>query len=150
ASYSAVGALAGGAGALVGQLAPVHVASIALRGMAALLVVAVGLAIAGLASPARALERLGARLFAPLIPLARRFLPFTSPWHALAAGALWGFMPCGLVYSALAVALLAGSAAKGALTMAAFGLGTLPMLLAMGGLASTLSRFVARPRVRSL
>ena len=61
---------------------------------------------------------------------------------------MWGFLPCGLVYGVLATAIAAGSAARGALVMAAFGLGTLPNLLAAGLAAETLSRWLRRPRLR--
>jgi sulfite exporter TauE/SafE len=56
----------------------------------------------------------------------------------LAAGALWGWLPCGMVYSVLVTAMLAGSAFGGALVMLAFGLGTLPMLLGLGLLGARL------------
>lgn len=147
-SYSVAGAIAGGASATMSRLVPVHDAQVALRIVAALLLVAVGLSLAGVWHATRGLERTGARFFRLLSPLARRLLPASTPWRAAALGSLWGFMPCGLVYSALAVALVSGSAARGALTMAAFGVGTLPTLLAMSTLASVLSRLVARPRVR--
>ena len=48
---------------------------------------------------------------------------------------LWGWAPCALVYSALPLALVAGSPARGALVMLAFGAGTLPALLGAGWLA---------------
>jgi sulfite exporter TauE/SafE len=63
-----------------------------------------------------------------------------SPGHALALGLLWGWMPCGLVYAALAAAATSGAPGAGALTMAAFGVGTLPTLVTMG----TAAAFVAR------
>ncbi|HBG50914.1 MAG TPA: hypothetical protein DDW89_03775, partial [Gammaproteobacteria bacterium] len=59
-------------------------------------------------------------------PLARRFDPRRSAAQALAFGALWGWIPCGLVYSALLTALVSGSATAGASIMLAFGFGTLP------------------------
>jgi sulfite exporter TauE/SafE len=59
-----------------------------------------------------------------------------------AAGLLWGLLPCGLVLTALLAALAAGAPAAGALTMAAFGLGTVPAHLALGWLA----RRAAGPR----
>jgi sulfite exporter TauE/SafE len=62
---------------------------------------------------------------------------------------LWGWLPCGLVYSALATALSAGSPGRGALMMLAFGLGTLPNLLLAGMLLGRLNEFVRRPLVRN-
>ncbi|WP_179593380.1 sulfite exporter TauE/SafE family protein [Cupriavidus plantarum] len=65
-------------------------------------------------------------------------------------GLLWGLVPCGMVYAALALALLAGNAASGALVMAAFGLGTLPNLVALSGVSGWLRRQARRPAVRTL
>jgi sulfite exporter TauE/SafE len=64
--------------------------------------------------------------------LSRRFLPVQSPGQAFALGTIWGWLPCGLVYSVLVAALATGSPARGGLLMLTFGLGTLPALLAMG------------------
>ena len=57
-------------------------------------------------------------------------------------------MPCGLVYAALAAAVTSGSAAGGAATMAAFGVGTLPTLLAMGSAAAVVARAARTRAVR--
>ncbi|HCA26675.1 MAG TPA: hypothetical protein DEP05_03375, partial [Betaproteobacteria bacterium] len=77
-----------------------------------------------------------------------RFLPITSPFRAFVLGALWGWLPCGLVYSVLVTALASGGALTGALLMLAFGAGTLPNLLAMGLFARQLKRFMQRRAVR--
>jgi sulfite exporter TauE/SafE len=78
----------------------------------------------------------------------RRFLPARTMSQAFPLGLLWGWLPCGLVYSALATALSAGSAGRGALLMLAFGLGTLPNLLLAGIVLARLNEFVRRPAVR--
>ena len=83
-----------------------------------------------------------------LEPLGRRLLPVRTPVQALGMGLVWGWLPCGLVYSVLIWSISAGSARKGALLMLSFGLGTLPALLAMGAFAATLAGFVARPWTR--
>jgi sulfite exporter TauE/SafE len=74
--------------------------------------------------------RLGGRLWVRLAPLGRRLLPIASPLRALAFGAVWGWMPCGFVYTVLLIATLQGDPLRAALTMGAFGLGTLPVMLA--------------------
>jgi uncharacterized protein len=51
----------------------------------------------------------------------------------LPCGVMLGFLPCGLSYAAFARALAAGGSVSGALMCLAFGLGTLPGLLALGG-----------------
>src|SRR5262249_8738841 len=71
-----------------------------------------------------------------------------TPLKALALGGLWGWVPCGMVYSVLLTAMLTGSALEGALVMAAFGLGTLPMLLAMGMTGARLRQYLQRRDVR--
>lgn len=128
-SYAAAGALAGlaGAGAYALGAAP---AQQFLQGAASLMLILVGLYLAGLSGAATWLERLGAPLWRRLQPLAARLRA-----HSFAAGLVWGWLPCGLVYGALATAAAAGSPARGALAMAAFGLGTLPWLLGAGALA---------------
>ena len=78
------------------------------------------------------LERLGARLWRRIEPYGRPLLPARRPQQALLLGMLWGWLPCGMVYSALAAAAVGGDAANGALIMAAFGLGTVPLLAAFG------------------
>ena len=86
----------------------------------------------------RLLERIGARLWPRIKPLAGKFLPFTSAWQAFPLGMVWGWLPCGLVYSMLTWSAAAGSAGGGALIMLSFGIGTLPTLFALGGLADRL------------
>jgi sulfite exporter TauE/SafE len=148
ASYTMAGLLAGGVGALATDLAPIRFGQLALRCLAGALMVGVGLYLAGLWPSFARLEHLGAPVWKRVQPLVRRLLPVRSPVRAAAVGLLWGAMPCGLVYAALGLALGAGSASAGAMTMAAFGLGTLPMLLAMGVVASGVSRLSRRPVVR--
>jgi uncharacterized protein len=80
--------------------------------------------------------------------LRRRFFPIDSTMRALGAGAVWGWVPCGLVYGMLVPAIASGSALKGALVMAAFGLGTLPSLLAAGVAAARLLAWRRHPGVR--
>lgn len=81
-------------------------------------------------APIAAVERVGLRLWNRLAPLRKRLLPVRHPSQALAFGLLWGWLPCGLVYSALGLALSSGSAPAGAISMFAFGMGTVPAMLA--------------------
>jgi len=73
-------------------------------------------------------------------PISRKLLPIQSPKQALKVGIIWGWVPCGLVYSMLINAVATGSAIKGAGLMLAFALGTLPNLLVMGLLAGAAAR----------
>lgn len=147
-SYSGAGALAGGAGSLAllyGNLLP---ARILLLVLANLLIVFLGLYLAGLGSAVLVLERAGSVVWRTLTHLGARLAPANNSARAVAVGLAWGWIPCGLVYSVLATALVSGSAARGAAVMAAFGLGTLPNLLAAGLAADSLRRLLRRPRLR--
>ncbi|HFQ14121.1 MAG TPA: sulfite exporter TauE/SafE family protein, partial [Gammaproteobacteria bacterium] len=83
-------------------------------------------------------------------PLGRKLLPVRSTGQAFGLGLLWGWLPCGMVYSVLIWALASGSAAEGGLLLLSFGLGTLPNLLAMGAFAVTLRSLVQRAWLRQL
>ncbi len=148
ASYACAGALAGGAGGLgllYGDLLPVRVLLLA---AANVLIILLGLYLAGIGTAVLALERAGSVVWRTLARLGARLAPADTGARALAVGLAWGWIPCGLVYSVLATALVSGSAARGAAVMAAFGLGTLPNLLAAGLAAQSLQRFTRAPRVR--
>ena len=148
-SYAAAGSIAGALGAasmgLEGQV-PVR---LILYFVANLMLVALGLYLLGITRALAFTERAGQALWLRLQPLTRRFLPARSAAQAFPLGLLWGWLPCGLVYRALAMALTAGSAGRGALMMLAFGLGTLPNLLLAGMVLARLNEFVRRPLVRT-
>ncbi len=76
-------------------------------------------------------ETLGKFLWRYLSPLSKKFIPVNSPSQALALGSVWGWLPCGLVYSTLTWSLASGNSISGALIMLCFGLGTLPALLSL-------------------
>ncbi|MFT7259451.1 MAG: sulfite exporter TauE/SafE [Glaciecola sp.] len=76
------------------------------------------------------LEKIGGRLWRKISPLSKKLIPFKNPLYTLAYGMIWGWLPCGLVYSVLTWSLASESAMQGALVMFSFGLGTLPTLMA--------------------
>lgn len=149
-SYTVAGALAGALGAaslgLEGQV-PVRMI---LYFLANLMLVALGFYLLGVTRALAFTERAGQHLWRLIQPFTRRFLPARSVSQAFPLGFLWGWLPCGLVYSALAGALTAGSAERGATMMLLFGLGTLPNLLLAGILLARLNEFVRRPVVRTI
>jgi sulfite exporter TauE/SafE len=145
ATYALLGALAGLAGGVLGAALPPAAARSGSRLLAAFFLVGLGLYLAGLPQLLQPLERLGARFWRRLEPLGRRLLRPATPWHTLALGAVWGWLPCGLVYSMLALAAVSGGPAAGAATMAAFGVGTLPALAAAGFASSWLARLGRSP-----
>jgi sulfite exporter TauE/SafE len=116
-TYAALGAAAGTAGALIEAQTFLYVA-------ANVALVLAGLHLAGV-GPLSRLEALAA-------PLWRRLNPLLPTRSGFLSGLLWGFLPCGLVYGALAAAAFGGSPAAGAAAMLAFGIGTLPLLLGAG------------------
>jgi uncharacterized protein len=148
ASYAAAGALAGLVGSaafLSDELFPLQ------RGLyvlAQVVLILLGLYLAGLSSSVLVLERAGGGLWRRLQPILARVMPIRSLSQALAAGALWGWLPCGLVYSVLVAALAAGGPGRGAVLLLVFGLGTLPNLLLMGWAANSLRALVRRPWVK--
>ncbi|MER2582190.1 MAG: sulfite exporter TauE/SafE family protein [Candidatus Competibacter sp.] len=148
ASYVAAGALAGGVGAWAANLVSVHRAQLGLQVVAGLFMILLGLYLAGWWPVLGHLERAGGVLWRRIEPLGRRLLPVRTLPQALGIGLVWGWLPCGLVYSALVWAIGAGGAGKGALLLLGFGLGTLPALLAMGTAAAALAGWVRRPIVR--
>ncbi|NOQ69431.1 MAG: sulfite exporter TauE/SafE family protein [Gammaproteobacteria bacterium] len=113
-----------------------------------LFMVALGIYIAGWLQTMAPLERLGGHFWRLIEPVGRRFMPVKSPVQALGLGVFWGWLPCGLVYSTLALAATSGDAVQSALLMLAFGAGTLPVLLAMGGFAEKLQRFTRHKWIR--
>ena len=109
--------------------------------------VLIGLAMLGLPL-FNQLERVGMRFWQSLAPLRKKVFPIDSFGKALFAGLLWGFLPCGLVYGALMMAIAGNNIATGAALMFVFGLGTMPMLIAtqktVGMLQSSIKNFRLR------
>jgi len=130
-SYTLAGALAGGVGFALFDLTQLDRVAAAGRVIAGGFMLALGLYLGGWWRGLGALERLGAKAWRYIEPFGRRVLPPRRRLHAYALGLVWGWLPCGMVYAALGAAMVSGGSANGAAVMAAFGLGTLPMLLAM-------------------
>ena len=134
ASYTLAGVLVGVLGAqLASVFTPAHAHTYG-HAFSAVFLIVLGLYLAGWWRGLVVLERGGAHLWRRIEPLGRRLLPVRNPLHAAALGLLWGWLPCGLVYSALAWAF-AGADPNRRHGDVAFGLGTLPMLLTMGAAA---------------
>jgi hypothetical protein len=143
-SYAAGGAAVGFAGSVAGYAAGALPLQGALYFAASAMLVVVGLQLAGAGAWLSRLEPIGAPLWRRLQPHAARLLAARSLPHSYAAGLAWGWLPCGMVYAALAAAAFAGGPAAGAAAMLAFGAGTLPALLAAGLGAARLRAWLAR------
>jgi len=148
ASYMLAGAVAGGVAGSIASLTRMASAQLAAYWMANLMLAAMGLYLMGAWRGLARVEQAGDMLWRRVQPLVKPLLPMDTPLKALALGGLWGWVPCGMVYSVLLTAMLAGSALEGALVMGAFGLGTLPMLLAMGAAGAQLRQYLQRRAVR--
>ncbi|MCL1860862.1 MAG: sulfite exporter TauE/SafE family protein [Proteobacteria bacterium] len=149
-SYTAVGSLLGALGSVGMLYDGVLPVQITLYVFANLMLVAMGLYLAGVTRFLAPLERGGQVLWRFIQPATSRFLPVRSMAQALPLGMLWGFLPCGMVYGVLALALMTGSAWRGAGLMLAFGLGTLPNLLLAGLVLGRFRDFTRNSKVRLL
>jgi sulfite exporter TauE/SafE len=147
-SYAAAGAVVGEFGALVGSIDRVREVLEPMRAVAGALLVALGVSLALGGRSFAWLDRIGGPLWRIVGPHAQRLSRPQTPFAALAFGTLWGLLPCGLVYGAVALAAVSGSPVRGAGTMLAFGMGTLPALLVIGSTASRVRLTVSRlPRI---
>jgi hypothetical protein len=150
ASYTLAGALMGALGAVALDFLPLHLAQRILYAIAAAFMLALGLYLGGWWRGLTRVEQLGGLLWRRLEPLGRRFIPVRHWWQALAVGLVWGWLPCGLVYSVLIWSASAGGALQGGLLMLAFGVGTLPNLLGIGLLAGAAARLSEQRWLRQL
>jgi len=148
ASYMVAGALVAGLGTLLGGLTMEM--RLVLQVFAAIMLILMALYIANWWKGLLKIEALGRRLWKYLEPLGRRLMPVVKVPQAVALGAVWGWLPCGLVYSMLTWSLAIADPWRGAALMGAFGLGTLPALMATGLAARRLSQLIRHPATRSL
>ena len=109
--------------------------------------IAIGLYVAGWWRGLARLESFGARIWLPALRMFGR-IDMGKNTNKLFAGALWGFLPCGIVYSVLGLALASGDIIKAAAMMASFGLGTMPFVLSAGGLMQVVGKALAQPLLK--
>lgn len=147
-SYTVIGLLLGGLAHTSSHMLPTHPLQVTLFALSNIILILMGLYLAGLSSATTTLESLGRPIWQRLQPLVKRVVPISRLQDAFVAGLLWGWLPCGLVYSASISALASGSAPRGGMVMLAFGLGTLPNLLLMGVFADALRQWIQRRPVR--
>ena len=146
--YAAAGALVGGMSQGAQHLAPLSSAEGPLRIAAGLITLLLAIRVLSGWNPLARLEKLGTHLWRRLQPLAQSAARGSRWYHALAIGLLWGWLPCGMVYSVLLMAAASGHAVSGAATMLSFGLGTVPALLLSSVLAAQVPRIAGRPAVK--
>ncbi|MFV0446889.1 MAG: sulfite exporter TauE/SafE family protein [Vibrio sp.] len=149
-SYSLFGALAGGLATTLSQLSTLNHSLVWLRILSAIMMIVLGLYVGRWWFGLLKLEKLGSGIWKFISPLGRKLLPIKKSWHALPFGIIWGWLPCGLVYSALTWAAVSGSTIDGALIMAAFGMGTLPAMLLVGLGATQIKQLQQSPIFRTI
>lgn len=149
--YSAAGAVAGGLGSFMLELVSAELALSIARSLQAVMLILLGLYLSAVwRAPLATIERWGGRIWRAMGPLRSRLMPVRGFAGALRMGLLWGFLPCGLVYSALALSLASGSAGAGAMTMLAFGAGTLPAVVMISALVNRATSATANQTVRRI
>lgn len=131
-SYMLAGAICGGIANGLGYVFDATIYLIGLRIFAAMMMIITGLYIAQIWFGLIKIETLGQGLWRQLKPFATKILPIMNLKQAFVAGTLWGWLPCGLVYSMLTWSVASHSVIDGATIMLAFGLGTFPALLLTG------------------
>ncbi|HZX81119.1 MAG TPA: sulfite exporter TauE/SafE family protein [Lysobacter sp.] len=146
--YAAAGAVAGGLGHAIVDIASWPWLRTGLRLATGLMLLLIGLKLLIGQRKALPYPSLGGGLWRVLKPLQGRLLPANTTGRRLALGALWGWMPCGLSTTLLTAAWLQANATAGALTMAAFGLGTLPVMLPLTWSGQHLGRRLLQGRLR--
>jgi len=119
-----------------------------MRYIAGLLLIAMGLYLANWWRGLVYLEKAGGYLWRYIQPVSRMLLPVDSSYKALLLGFVWGWLPCGLIYSALAYSLAAETSLQATMIMLAFALGTLPAVMASGLLAERLAVIIKNTFLR--
>ncbi len=150
ASYALLGALAGSVAAAGIAMSSWFPLRQALFVAAQVLMILLGLYLAGFNTALGGVERAGAWIWKRIQPFTAPLLPVRSTSQAFVLGTLWGWLPCGMVYTMLLAALSSGSAANGAILMMAFGAGTLPALMLAGAGALRMRQLMAAPVLRTL
>lgn len=148
ASYMLAGAIAGGLASGARTLAGLAPLQVAAYWLANIMLIVLGLYLLDLWRGLNHLEAAGQIVWRRIQPLMKKVLPADTPAKSFALGALWGWLPCGMVYSMLLTAMLTATPLAGALVMLAFGLGTLPTMLTLGLLGARLARWSRQRGVR--
>lgn len=149
-SYVVAGMLMGGLSGLASHMLAVHQAQLVLQSLAIVFMLFLGLYLGGWWPVLSKLESLGGRVWRNIEPFGRRFIPVKNLRSAFLIGLIWGWLPCGLVYTGLIYSTTAGSALQGGLLMLFFGLGTLPVMVFMGVASTRLQAFLHQRWLRSL
>ena len=146
ASYSFIGAIVGFTGSIAAK--NIGMPLMSLRMFSAVFVILLGLYLGQWLMWLNHIEVLGTKLWRYISPLASKAIPVSSPIKALTLGTIWGWLPCGLVYSTLTWALASGNMLTGASIMFFFGLGTLPALFTLSIGFDSVKSILVKPLLR--
>lgn len=149
-SYGIAGFIAGALGLFAHDLVGMHAVRTVLQILAATIMISLGLYLGGWWFGLVKVEKAGTRLWKQIEPLGRKLIPVQTVGGALGLGLVWGWLPCGLIYSVLIWALALADPVQGAILMLSFGLGTLPNLLLMGVFAAQLGQFLRKAWIKRL
>ena len=149
-SYSIAGLIFGWIGALTIKGLASHTIRQYLQTFSGIFLILLGFYMANWWRILVRLEQAGGIIWRRIEPFARKLIPIKNARHAFLVGTVWGWLPCGLVYTMLTLSLTSAHPVSGALVMLSFGLGTFPALLAFGLVAVHLRNFLANPIVRSV
>jgi uncharacterized protein len=145
-SYAVLGVIVASFGSVIVKASPALAGGI--RILSGIIIILVGLKVAFDLRLLNVIERMGASLWSKIAPAAQKLVPVTSLPRAFGLGLVWGWLPCGLVYSVLMIAATSADPAAGAFTMIAFGIGTMPAMVLTGLGAARVSEFMRRRSTR--
>jgi uncharacterized protein len=149
-SYILAGILVASLTQFIAHLFEVKSLLLGLRLFAGVLMIAIGFYFLRWWSGIKYLEYSGKKIWKHIEPHAKKSMQLSSKKKSFIAGSLWGWLPCGLVYSALTWALASGDPIEGGVFMGLFGLGTLPGLLVLGTLATQIKHWIEHPWFRTI
>jgi sulfite exporter TauE/SafE len=145
-SYALLGGIVAAFGSVIVKASPQLAGAIRL--LSGVIIILVGLKVAFDLRLLNAIEKMGASLWARMAPAAQKLVPVTNLPRAFGLGLVWGWLPCGLVYSVLMIAASSTKPFHGAAIMVAFGIGTAPAMVVTGLGAARLSEFMRRRATR--
>jgi len=149
-SYVVGGMLVGGVAALATNLVALHYAQLVFQAVTVLFMLLLGLYLGGWWSILARLESVAGKFWKLIEPYGRQFIPIKSLSAAFMLGGIWGWLPCGLVYTGLIYSATAGGAIEGGLLMLSFGAGTLPAMILLGAAGSSLQHYLQNIWVRRM
>lgn len=147
-SYTLMGALLGAITYSLVELSQLNELLVLLRIVSGIILIMLGLYLARAWFGIQKIESLGRHIWKVISPIAQKLIPLKNPWYALPLGFLWGWLPCGLVYSMLTWSLSSGNGVNGGLIMLFFGLGTLPSMVLMASSTTIMSKMSVSPVFR--